>query len=160
MPHWRVFRSFTYCIWAICDLSNHDSFSIIAVPGHQQRIILSVESISKIPFQARTSYVKIPEWGLFSWLEVQISQCQGLWCNLHLLKLAPLVINRPYVNATSHVTWYNRHNFAFACTYWSTQAHPTIQQVLTPSVEQWTDDRPFYFLFSSWGQNHHGEGSP
>jgi len=44
-------------------LSNHDLFRMIPDPGSQKRITLSLESISMIPFQARASDVKIPEWG-------------------------------------------------------------------------------------------------
>jgi len=63
VPHRRTFRNFTHRAWAIWDLSNHDLFWIIPDPGSQKRITLSLESISKIPFQARASDVKIPEWG-------------------------------------------------------------------------------------------------
>jgi len=44
--------------------SNRDLFRIIPDPGRHTRITLSVESISTIPFQARTRYVKIPKWEL------------------------------------------------------------------------------------------------
>ena len=45
------------------DLSNHDLFGIIHDPGGRKKITLSLESISTIPFQGGTSYVKIVEWG-------------------------------------------------------------------------------------------------
>ena len=38
-------------------------FRIIPDPGGQKRITLSLESISTIPYQARASDVRIPEWG-------------------------------------------------------------------------------------------------
>jgi len=63
MPYRRTFRNFTHWAWAIWDLSNHDLFWIISNPGSQKRITLSLESTSTIPFQARASDVKIPEWG-------------------------------------------------------------------------------------------------
>jgi len=65
--------------------------------------------------------------GVLSWLEVRISLYQGLWCNLYLLWIAPLVIDRPYVDATCLVTRYNRHIFAYACTHSTTRAHATVQ---------------------------------
>jgi len=63
MSHWRTFRNFTHRAWPIWDWSNHDLFWIIADPGCQKRTTLSLESIRTIPFEAGTSYVKIPEWG-------------------------------------------------------------------------------------------------
>ena len=63
MPHRRTLRNFTHQTWAIWDLSNHDLFWIIPDPGRQKTITPSLESISTIPCQAGTSYVKIPEWG-------------------------------------------------------------------------------------------------
>jgi len=63
MSHRHTFRNFTNQAWAIWDLSNHDLSWIIPDPGHQKRITLSQECISTIPFQAGTSYVKIPQWG-------------------------------------------------------------------------------------------------
>jgi len=63
MPHRRTIRHFTHWAWAIWALSNHDLSQIIPDPGSQKRITLSRESISTIPFQARASDVKIPEWG-------------------------------------------------------------------------------------------------
>jgi len=62
MPQQHTFRNFTNRAWAIWDLSNHDLFWIIPDPGSQKSITLSLESISTIPFQARASDVKIPEW--------------------------------------------------------------------------------------------------
>jgi len=66
--------------------------------------------------------------GVFSWLEVLISLCQGLWCNLPLLKLAPLVIDRPYVEATCLVTRYSRPTFGYACAHSTTRVHATVQR--------------------------------
>jgi len=66
MPNWHPFSNFTHWAWAIRDLGNHDLFRIIPDPGSQKRITLFLESISTIPFQARTSYVQIPEWGQHS----------------------------------------------------------------------------------------------
>ena len=43
-------------------LRNHNEVWIIPNPGSQKTITLSLYSISKIPFQTGTSYVKIPEW--------------------------------------------------------------------------------------------------
>jgi len=63
IPHRHTFRNFTHWAWSIWDLSNHDLLWIIPNPGSQKRIILSLESISTIPFQARASDFKIPEWG-------------------------------------------------------------------------------------------------
>jgi len=66
MSHRCNFRNSPHRVWAKWDLSNNDSFLIIPDPGCQKRITLSWESISRILFQARTSYVKIPEWGQHS----------------------------------------------------------------------------------------------
>jgi len=63
MPHRRTFRNFTHREWAMWDWSNHDLFRMIADPGSHNRITLSLESISTIPFQARAGDVKILEWG-------------------------------------------------------------------------------------------------
>ena len=63
MPHWRAFRNFTHQAGAIWGLSKHELFGIIPDPGSQKSVILSVESISTIPFQAGAGYFKIPEWG-------------------------------------------------------------------------------------------------
>jgi len=63
MPHRHTFRNFTHRTWAIWDLRNHNLFWIIPDPGSQKRITLSLESISKIPFRARASDVKMLEWG-------------------------------------------------------------------------------------------------
>jgi len=38
-------------------------FWIFPDPGREKRISSSQESITLVPFQAVTSYVKIPEWG-------------------------------------------------------------------------------------------------
>jgi hypothetical protein len=45
---------------------------------------------------------------------------------LPFLKLAPLVIDRSYVDATSLVTQYNRHTFSYARTLSTTRAHATV----------------------------------
>jgi len=66
MPHQRTVRDFTHQAWAIWDLSNYDLFWIIPNLSSQKRITLFLESISTVPFQAGTSYVKIPEWGQHS----------------------------------------------------------------------------------------------
>jgi len=63
MPHRRTIGNFTPRPWAKRDLSNPNVFWTIPDPGSQKRITLLLESISTIPFQSRTSYVKIPEWG-------------------------------------------------------------------------------------------------
>jgi len=65
MSHWRTVIDFTHRAWAIWDLSKHDLFWIIPHPGRQKRMTLCLESIGTIPFQARTSYVKSPEWGQY-----------------------------------------------------------------------------------------------
>jgi len=62
MSHRRTFRTCTHWAWAIWDMSKYDLFWIIHDPGCQKRITLSLESIIKIPFEAGTGYVKIPEW--------------------------------------------------------------------------------------------------
>jgi len=62
MPHWHTFRIFTHRAWAIVDLRNHNLFRIIPDPGSQNRITMSLVSISTITFQARASDVKILEW--------------------------------------------------------------------------------------------------
>jgi len=63
MTHRRTFTKFTHRAWAIRDMSNHDLFQIIPNPGHQKQISLSVESISTMPCQVGTRYVKILECG-------------------------------------------------------------------------------------------------
>jgi len=63
MPHCCPFRNFTHRAWAIWDISNHELFWMIPNPSHQKRITSSLESISTIPFQVGTRYVKIPECG-------------------------------------------------------------------------------------------------
>jgi len=65
-PQPRNFRNFTRRASAIWDLSKHDLFKIIPKPGAQKRISLPLKSISRDPFQAGSSYVKIPEWGKHS----------------------------------------------------------------------------------------------
>jgi len=59
MPHWFTFSYFTHHTWAIWELSKHDLMWVIPYPGSQKRVILSLESICTIPFQTRTSNVKI-----------------------------------------------------------------------------------------------------
>jgi len=66
MPHRHTFRNRTHWAWAMWDMSNHDLFGIIADPGSQKWIALSLECISTLPCQAGTSYVKILEWGQHS----------------------------------------------------------------------------------------------
>jgi len=61
MPHRHNLKSFTHGPWAIWDLSNHHSLRIIPDPGSQQRVTLSLQSICTIPFQARTSDLKMPK---------------------------------------------------------------------------------------------------
>jgi len=78
MPHWRSSRNFTHQAWAKWDLRNHDLFWIILDPGRQKRITSSLESISTMPFEAGTSYVKIPEWR-------QHCSKRGMPCLVHLL---------------------------------------------------------------------------
>jgi len=63
MHHWFTGRNFTHQAWTIPARSNHDMFWIIPNPGRQMRITLSLEFISKIPFEDGTSYVKRLEWG-------------------------------------------------------------------------------------------------
>jgi hypothetical protein len=63
MPHQWTFRNFTHWAWAIWVLSNHSLFWKIRDAGREKRIISSPDSISTIPFQAGTSYVKIVGWG-------------------------------------------------------------------------------------------------
>jgi len=63
MPHWHSYVNFTHSIWDISDFSKHDLFQTIPGPGTHKRTSLSLEYISSVPFQAWTSYVKIPEWG-------------------------------------------------------------------------------------------------
>jgi len=63
MFHLGSCRNFTHRAWAIWDWKHHDLFLIIPDPGSQKRLKLSLECITTTPFQARTSYVKIPEWG-------------------------------------------------------------------------------------------------
>jgi hypothetical protein len=63
MPHRQTFRTITHWAWAIWISNNHDLFLINPDPGSQKRITLSLESISKIHFQAGTSDVEIPQWG-------------------------------------------------------------------------------------------------
>jgi len=83
MPHQPTFTNFTHWAWAIWDLSNNCFFWIIPDPGCHKRITLSLESIIKIPFEAVTSNVKIPEWGQPSsncgmpWLLRISGTCQG-----------------------------------------------------------------------------------
>jgi len=85
--------------------------------------------------QSHVSFREWSEWPwLLSWLEARISPCQGLWCNLPPVKLAPIVIDRPYVNATCLITRYDKHSVAYARTHSTTRAHATVQQVLNPCV--------------------------
>jgi len=77
MPYQRTFRNFTHRAWAIWDLSDHEIFWMIPHPGSQKRITLSLESISRIPFQARTSYVKI-------WQCRQQYSNRGMPCHVHI----------------------------------------------------------------------------
>jgi hypothetical protein len=69
---------------------------------------------------------------LLSRLGVWISLCQGQWCNLPLLPLAPLVINRPYVDVTCHITRCSRHTLGYVRTHSTSRAHATVQQVMSP----------------------------
>jgi len=61
MPHRHTFRNFAHRSWVKWDLSKRDFFRKISNPGSQQQVTLSQEYISKIPFQAVASDVKMPK---------------------------------------------------------------------------------------------------
>jgi hypothetical protein len=61
-----MWSNFTQRVWVVCDVSHHDLFWIIPNPVRQQRVILSLESICPIPFQARATDVKMPKLRLHS----------------------------------------------------------------------------------------------
>jgi len=92
MPHRHTFRTFTHPAWAIWALGNHDVFLILPDPGRQNRITLSLESISTIPSQAGTSYVNNLEWG-------QHCSNRGMPCHLLILGTFRGAWNQPNKNA-------------------------------------------------------------
>jgi len=61
MPHRCTLRNLAHRAWALWDFSNHDLLWIIPNPGSQKRVILSLESIFTITFQAWASDVKMPK---------------------------------------------------------------------------------------------------
>jgi hypothetical protein len=73
---------------------------------------------------------------VLSWLEVRISLCQGLWFDLHLLKLVPLVIDQPYVDATCLNTRYHRSTIAYARTHSTTQVDASVELNIHPDPAQ------------------------
>jgi len=91
MPHRCTFSNFTHWAWPIWDLSNHDVFWIIPDPDHIKTLTLSLQSSSTTPFQARTSYVKIPE-------GVQHCCNHGMPCVVHIFSTFQGTWNQSYEN--------------------------------------------------------------
>ena len=113
-----------------CDTIGYPAKRWCSQPGERwwrDRTLHNVWKIELLEPQKAYSGISNPSPQLLSCLEVLISLCQWLWCNLPLLKLAAWVIDRLYVDATCLVTRYNRHTFAYACAHSTPRAHATIQ---------------------------------